>query len=621
MARKQMYGKRSTHVYSSFTGFASPVKSRKSPETFEVAEVAEELGRLTVHDASSEESTTTSHQSRSPLCSRDANASQHASTSPRDLKKKHGSPKKARKLTQQSDSLLSPPLGALDTEEQCEKDLPNDEGAAQIVPLDDHENDANDEPQVKAQSPSPSTIPAVTESAPFESKSEPSNIYTNHVASLLALSDQPLMQFIEWSEQLSSHFSVAKIAEASFGEVYRLSLLRPHPSLGRADESVLKIIALKDPPAAKKKLSKAARKRMEMMSDPEDVASEVRLMQRMTTIPGYTVFRECCLLQGRPGTSFVNAWRGWNDSQKAKGKEVSVFPDPGKPASYKNDQLWAVIEMKDAGSDLENTDVSDVWSIWDVFWGVVLALGKGEDDVGFEHRDLHIGNICVSARKPLHARQARYGIAKADVTKKLGFTGMETTLIDYTISRAEIQQADGLLDEDNVAFLDLEKDVSLFEGDAEEEYQYEIYRYMRSAMYLDDPLADPDERWEEVEASGRTWRGYHPQTNLVWLHFILYKLLEHFEWSESADSNSYYRDKTIAARAVELEEALARMRHMLDPYELPHSGLRSAGDLIHIALQEGWLDDQDVRGETPSSVAKGAKKTTRLTKHGKQNQS
>lgn len=127
--------------------------------------------------------------------------------------------------------------------------------------------------------------------------------------------------------------------------------------------------------------------------------------------------------------------------------------------------------------------MKDIWATWDVFWGVVLALGKGEENVGFEHRDLHMGNICVSKRQGRLDDNSAHR-SRIDPTRNLGFTGIETTLIDYTISRAEINQGTSEAEED-VAFLDLEKDLTLFEGDAEEEYQYEIYRHMRAAMYAD----------------------------------------------------------------------------------------------------------------------------------------
>lgn len=71
-------------------------------------------------------------------------------------------------------------------------------------------------------------------------------------------------------------------------------------------------------------------------------------------------------------------------------------------------QLWAVIEMEDAGVDLEGFDVVGVgrnisigdnvttacpggndWGIfgvWDVFWNVATALAKGEREARFEVR-------------------------------------------------------------------------------------------------------------------------------------------------------------------------------------------------------------------------------------------
>lgn len=461
-------------------------------------------------------------------------------------------------------------------------------------------------------SPSPVTEPKPIESLELDlaaldiTKPRISNVFTKHAASLLSLSSQDLTSFSTWSDQLSSHFAVTKIAEASFGEVYRLSLLKAHSALGKTDESVLKIIALKPPTSTKRKMSKAAKKRTEMMSDPEDVAAEVRLMQRMTCTPGFTNFREICVLQGRPGDAFAAAWSSWNDFQETKGKEVSVFSDPSKKASYSEDQLWAVIEMQDAGTDLENTKVANVWLAWDIFWGVVLALGKGEEAARFEHRDLHMGNICVSGlNNAANCREADY--VPTSSSKKLDFTGIETTLIDYTISRAEM----GILeDEEDVAYLDLERDLALFEGDAEEEYQYEIYRYMRSAMYLGEPLGDLWERWDEAEESGRTWKGYHPQTNLVWLHFVLHKLAEQIEWPSAGER---IQDIEAAQRAEELEAALLKVNRLLDPEEMPQTGLRCASDLVVLALDEGWLDKEDVQGRAGSTTktTKRKAKTTR----------
>lgn len=605
MPRKAVYGKPS-HLYSGFSSFQSPVKSRKQEATaFEVIEVAEELSRLTVQTnfpTNDNEDTPV----RPPLCERTTNtdrpvkpspqrSTSSQSVSPRERKTKHEKPKKTR-------STKLPSKHACDLPQSAHSPMPSEKAAEEPRP-------AAVQASIEPEQPSP-TESIETDLAALEiSKPRVSNVFTKHASSLLSLSSQDLTSFSTWSDQLSSHFAVTKIAEASFGEVYRLSLRKAHPSLSRTDESVLKIIALKPPASTKRKMTKAAKKRTEMMSDPEDVAAEVRLMQRMTCTPGFTNFREICILQGRPGDAFATAWSAWNDSQKTKGKESSVFPDPSKKGSYSEDQLWAVIEMQDAGTDLENTKVANVWLAWDIFWGVVLALGKGEEAARFEHRDLHMGNICVSGlSNAAHCLEADY--VPESFTKKLDFSGIETTLIDYTISRAEMGVS-GSEGEEDVAYLDLERDLSLFEGDAEEEYQYEMYRYMRSAMYLGEPLGDLWERWDEAESSGRTWKGYHPQTNLVWLHFILHKLAEQIEWPSSGDK---IRDSQAAQKAEELEAVLLRVNQLLDPEEMPQTGLRSASDLVVLALDEGWLDKEDVQGRQSAPTTKTSKRKTRPTR-------
>lgn len=606
MPRKAVYGKPS-RLYSGFSSFHSPVRPAAAA-AFEVIEVAEELSRLAVQTNFSDKDNQESPP-RQPLCDKIANTNDQAvkssrqrtasqSASPPQRKTRHDPPKKIRSKR--------PTPDCKDISDQTESTTPH------MKTQDEVPASPSEETETSPEAVQPAVVESIeTELAALElSKPRISNVFTKHASSLLSLSSQDLTSFSTWSDQLASHFVVTKIAEASFGEVYRLSLLKAHSSLGKADESVLKIIALKPPPSAKRKMTKAAKKRTEMMSEPEDVAAEVRLMQRMTCTPGFTNFREICVLQGRPGDAFASAWSAWNDSQKAKGKETSVFPDPSKKASYSEDQLWVVIEMQDAGTDLENTKVGNVWLAWDIFWGVVLALGKGEEAAKFEHRDLHMGNICVSGlSNAAHCLEADY--LPPTSTKKLDFTGIETTLIDYTISRAEMDATACTEGEEDVAFLDLERDLSLFEGDAEEEYQYEIYRYMRSAMFLGEPLGDLWERWDEAESSGRTWKGYHPQTNLVWLHFILHKLGEQIEWPSSANS---IQDSEAAQKAEELEAALLKVTRLLDPEEMPQTGLKSASDLVVLALEEGWLDKEDVQGRVDAPRPPTTKTTKRKAK-------
>lgn len=423
------------------------------------------------------------------------------------------------------------------------------------------------------------------------------NPHNLHCFELLQLSLHGLVAFDEWSEQLSTHFTVTKIAEASFGEVYRLSLLQDLSTFSSSDESVFKIIALTPPPSElpiDKRKCAAALKQANGMSKPSDVANEVRLLQRMSSIPGFTNFRDVRILQGRPSQPFISAFKAFNSEQKRRKKDTSIFPDPAKKTSYRDEQLWAVIEMQDAGSDLERFvetgQCHSIWSVWDIFWQVVLSLAKGEEGAEFEHRDLHLGNICV--RMPTLA--SALGLQEIDVKRKLNFTGVETTIIDYTISRA-------IMPDSSIAFHDLAKDSSLFQGDSTEEYQYDIYRFMRSAVYHNEPLVI----FDQTSAMSASWEDYHPITNLVWLHFLLHTLLEQLDWPSASrapprkQKDAYARWK----RSNDLEHELLRVQKLLDPETgLCRNAMRCASDLVGLALTEAWLGEEDVVGESNSEI-------------------
>ena len=436
---------------------------------------------------------------------------------------------------------------------------------------------------------------------PAEEAGEQESPYQQHCAEILQLSTHPLTDFATWSAEISEHFTVTKIAEASFGEVYRLSLLEDISDFCSTDESVFKVIpltpALDALPLDKRKRT-AALKKGEGMTSPHDVATEVKLLQRMSTIPGFTNFRDIRILQGRPPIAFIEAFRTWNSSQKARKKELSHFPDPAKKSSYNDDQLWAVIEMQDAGSDLEQLVESgtctSVFPIWDILWHTVLSIAKGEEGAEFEHRDLHLGNICVRSQSSPFDTEPTANSSDLKTTK-LGFTSLETTIIDYTLSRC-------LMPDTSIAYTDLSSpnQAALFEGDSTEEYQYDIYRYMRGALYFDEPLAPVHEMTEEDLASTRrTWKQFHPQTNLVWLHLVLYKLLEQIDWpSAKKKPPSKKKPEEFATwkRENDLEHILLKVQDLLDPNAVCANGIRSATDLVAFAVGEGWLDVEDVVG-------------------------
>ncbi|GAB7362790.1 hypothetical protein MBLNU230_g3093t1 [Neophaeotheca triangularis] len=623
MPRKQVYGKRSRATHDPFAIFAaSPEKpsSKANTEIVKVIEVSEELSRLQVQDARSPDN------ERVALGQKNANV---VVQSPVISRKGHRRrPRSGRLITEEDErefdggcrteecEAVVRAMGE-DQENQAPEVGPEPEHTPEIP--ETHEEQYNEEENHRHNEELDEREEKVAKAiGDLQIESDPlpaPDAYSDHCEQLLQSSAHGLEDFSAWAGELATHFDLIKIAEASFGEVYRLCLSSHISSLSfsRADESVLKIIALK-PPESKlpkdKRKRNAALKKAEAMSAPSDVASEVRLLQRMSSIPGFTNFRDVRILKGRPPPPFVKAFKEYNTNQKNAGKEGSIFPDPSKKTSYTDDQLWAVIEMQDAGTDLERLvedgNCSNIFSVWDVFWQVVLTLAKGEEGAQFEHRDLHLGNICVRSNAPSPTpTTTSTDYSSLDLNRRLNFTSLETTLIDYTISRATMtphSTSTSSSPEHPIAYTDLSLQPELFEGDSTEEYQYEIYRHMRSQLFLSSPLADWDTSWRKIKRNvakkGTSWRDFCPGTNVVWLHFVLFKLLEGVEWPSSLFGGVKGGRKKGGEgfrRALELEGVLGRVQELLDPGV--EGGLGGASGLVGVALVEGWLGVEDVVGQ------------------------
>ncbi|KAK5012174.1 hypothetical protein LTR39_004282, partial [Cryomyces antarcticus] len=302
-----------------------------------------------------------------------------------------------------------------------------------------------------AESVPPESVPSGRKRLPLRSakktvEEKRNEIIIDHVQPLLRLCSDSSKRFAptsfeSYAASREKEFKITKIAEASYGEVYRLSLKKPWSGFGSSDEWVIKFIPLQAPPALCKHIQnprarQKARETSASMSAVADVTSEVEVLDRMTNVPGFTNFRDIEVVRGRPAKAFVAAWQDFNTARRAAGRSESVLADPGLESSYEDDQLWAAIEMQDAGEDLERFKVENVFQSWDIFWGVALALAKAEKYARFEHRDLHLGNICVRGTK----NSGRVSEMSSPANRNLNFTPIETTVIDYTLSRADLEE-------------------------------------------------------------------------------------------------------------------------------------------------------------------------------------
>lgn len=198
---------------------------------------------------------------------------------------------------------------------------------------------------------------------------------------LSPIASQSIQKFSTWASRSATMFHVAKLAEGSYGEVYKLHLreesCRPVVSKSKLaklrayGDGVFKVVPLRaqSGPGSKK------------FTSIEEIVSEVKMLKYLDPIPGFARFREIHVVQGRFPESFQNAW----DHYK-KTKDDCMNPNPSSKKAYPDSQLWAIVEMDDAGCELEKFAWSSIFQIYDIFWGVAMALARAEEYALFEVR-------------------------------------------------------------------------------------------------------------------------------------------------------------------------------------------------------------------------------------------
>ena len=341
--------------------------------------------------------------------------------------------------------------------------------------------------------------------------------------------------FADFYGRYEGRIDMTKVAEGSFASIYRMSLRNEVNTY-----TVWKLLPLKP--------SKGKGSRNPNQTSIRDAAEELRAVAHMQALRGFVEFRSARVLQGNLPDQLRELNKEWLEAHNE---------DPDKlPRSWPSEQFWLFIEMSDAGTDLE-TVLKDgfpdgtflnklkqgsrltIMQAWDIFWGTTEALARGEAMAAFEHRDLHPGNICVTKRGSKNAP------ADDDSDETNRYTNLRVTLIDYTLSRAT-------LDDDYVLSNSM-RDPALFRGkseDATEARQYHTYRVMRDMVV-------GKARGSQETAS--KWREFVPTTNVLWLYHILRLLLDETEHYEKGKENAF-RDKTEHELACKLTNILSHIR-------------------------------------------------------------
>lgn len=293
----------------------------------------------------------------------------------------------------------------------------------------------------------------------------------------------------KWSEVIPPTAAIFKIAEASFAEVYRINT--------KDGTSIIKVLQLKVP-------TDPACSEISTAIDATDLVAEIRIMNILAEVPGFVGFKDAHLMQGRWAPALHAAYTEFlsedidgheeayeeeeGDGGEDEGEEPkSYFPDP---EIFTDESTFLVLELADAGTVLEECEVTTIDQVWDLLLGVIMALSRAEAMCEFEvchpcypplkfqpltasqHRDLHENNICVRQK---HHIPSHDPISDGDV--KYGFSGYVVTIIDYGLSRARVENGD-------IVFQDLEKDLELFHGESGGMHGMQFDNYRRYVLPL-----------------------------------------------------------------------------------------------------------------------------------------
>ncbi|KAI3615198.1 other haspin protein kinase [Moniliophthora roreri] len=374
-----------------------------------------------------------------------------------------------------------------------------------------------------------------------------------------------------------------KVGEASYSEVFGIG------------DVVLKVIPIRDETDAS---ITATEEDGPFPSDAKDVLKEMIVTRAMGDVDDrFVKLLKTYVVRGRYPQVLLELW----DEYLEENGSESVRPD-----TFGVSQVYAIIALPNGGPDLEaykftNASKTGWRQASSIFWQVTKALARAEQLVSFEvvHRDLHWGqilikNLPVPQVMPMQEQRlnnvVRVRAEKTYMDDPLN--GVQVTIIDLGLARMDAGDGSG---GEMIHWTPFDDEV--FEGEGD--YQFDIYRMMR-------------------EQHRSQWKSFNPLTNVMWLHYLLVKLLQSKrlklpaaprKGQAATHSTSQFTEKECYECLVDLEQwlqecvtkatsrakaaakAAGKKKSSKAPMMQATSGLSPlcAGEIVEYGIKKSWI--------------------------------
>lgn len=182
------------------------------------------------------------------------------------------------------------------------------------------------------------------------------------------------LRVITWTDVCAAGDRIEKIAEASFAEVYRIT--NAHGT------SIIKVVRLQSPIKPQTKAQVKSGLVDEEPHSEEDMQGELRISEWLADIPGFVVYKEQYVVQGKAPKALLETHQVFHRRMKRKDPDrLQFYPSPSR---YLDDTRFLVVELGDAGTALEDFELTSISQVWDIFLHTALALARAEDMIEFE---------------------------------------------------------------------------------------------------------------------------------------------------------------------------------------------------------------------------------------------